>query len=470
MRQLVLALTPSLMSAVVERNEFGFDAYLAALDRLPVPSAVDVTSVMIEIVRAQQGIEATELDQHVTGRLGMPADDPVTETLLDTVSDHVIGPGGPLEMLAGDRVLHVESLTEGIVLTHRLSGDERTFGMLDVGVDLAGFWRCDELRLATGDELDIVDGAWVGPQDWLAGYPDGAVLAVRVAGGVVTITVLDAAPPAASELVTRLRAVYDDEVAEPWLPVSVEELVFGVLLDNRAAFAEPAAPLAELLDTASLQIRGTKVAHEESVWDSAQRLERIHRVIDELGAGDRARAALRALSLIDEGVPDRSTAREVLELLYDPAVLEVVPTELLGKQDDPELLAATGALVERLLAAATKPAHQAVARWLAALVAERRGQVIDGEAHLRMAVRADPGWPCAADRMAWYTSDSGNAAEALAIWRGLERDGLALLAYVADLHQPPVIVGPDGQVLELPPPTSAPPPLPPASPELKQAR
>ena len=50
-----------------------------------------------------------------------------------------------------------------------------------------------------------------------------------------------------------------------------------------------------------------------------------------------------------------------------------------------------------------------------------------------------------------------------------QRDGLALLTYVADLRQPPVIVGPEGEVIELPPPISPPPPLPSASPELEQA-
>jgi hypothetical protein len=38
MRQLVLALTPSLMNTVVGGAEFDLDAYLAALKRLPIPS------------------------------------------------------------------------------------------------------------------------------------------------------------------------------------------------------------------------------------------------------------------------------------------------------------------------------------------------------------------------------------------------------------------------------------------------
>ncbi len=419
MRQLVLALTPSVRNVVVERNKFDLDTYLAALEQLPVPAVADVISVMIEIARAQQGITLAELDQQVTGQFGILTDDLVTEALLDKASGYGIGPDAALEIVGGDRVLHVESLTDGIVLTHRLSADERTSGMLAVGGDRAGFRRGKQLRLPGGHELDVVDGGWLGPDGWLAGYPDSAVLAVRVDGGVVTITGLDAAPPAMGELVTQLRAFYDNEVADPGLPVTAEELVLGVLLDHRAAFAKPTAPLTELIDAAGLDRRGTLVAHEQSVWDYAELVERTHRVLDELGTTERARAALRALDLIDDGVPDQAAAREVLDLLYDPAVLYVVPTELLGRHDDPTLVDATGTLVEQLLAAATKPAHQAVAHWLAALVAERRGQVLEAESHLRTAVRVDPGWPCAADRLAWYLSDRGHGTEALAIWRGL---------------------------------------------------
>lgn len=62
--------------SVVGETEFDMDAYLVALERLPIPS-----------------------------------DDPVIEVLLDQVFGHLISPNGPLEMLAGGprracRVVH----------------------------------------------------------------------------------------------------------------------------------------------------------------------------------------------------------------------------------------------------------------------------------------------------------------------------------------------------------------------------
>jgi hypothetical protein len=65
------------------------------------------------------------------------------------------------------------------------------------------------------------------------------------------------------------------------------------------------APLTELLAASGLQTRGMRVAHEQSLWDNAGQVERTYRVIDELGPDGCSRAAIRALSLIDGGVPDR---------------------------------------------------------------------------------------------------------------------------------------------------------------------
>ncbi len=379
-----------------------------------------VERAMLDIVSGRRSIEADELNELVAQRLGVEADDPVIEVLFDRVFDHLISPDGPLEILPGDIVVHVESLTAGIVATHRLSDAERRSGVLAVGVDLAGFRRRTELKLADGaGAITVTEHEWTGPDGWLAGVPAGALLAVRVADAVVTITPLDDDPAVATELVALIRSVYDDAVAEPGLPVPAEALVLGALLRDPAAFAVPTAALSELLDAAGLHTRGTDVAHESSLWDERERFRRGCRLLDQLGLGHCGRTALHVLDLIDDGVPDPHTAREVLDGLHDPAVLEVVPNELLGLDDDPDRLRETGALAQRLLAAASRPAQQAVAHWLAALVAERRLEVLDAESHLRAAVRVDPGWPCAADRLAWYHSDRGDAVAALTLWHGL---------------------------------------------------
>lgn len=410
MRQLVLALVPSLVAVVVDGEEFDLDGYLAALHRLPLPSVTECEQAMLDIVRERQPIGMEALDELVAARLGLPTDDPVAEMLLGRVGDGLIHCDGPLELLVDDLVVHVGSLIEPIVLTHRLTADERSSGVLPLGIDLAGFRRCTGLRLPDGDPLADVDGTWVGPSGWLADFPAGEPIAVRVgAAGVVTPTV--PGPPAPGP-VDELRVSYDAEIAEAGLPIPAEELLLGVLSLHRAAFSQPVAPLSELLAAAGLQTRDTDVAHDQAVWDRAERLA-------EVGVGFRGEAATHALRLIEGGPAGPDAARQVLDALYDPVVLGTVSGVLFGTSDDRDRVTSTGTLADRLLAAARVPHQHAVAHALAALVGERRGDLADAESHLRDAVRADPAWPCGVDRLAWYCSDRGDAAQALSLWRSI---------------------------------------------------
>ena len=424
LHQLVLALRGPLLEVLQEETGFDRDVYLAALDWLPVPSGEEIVNAVLGTIAAHQPIILDDLDRLVAERLGVQVDDSPFDDLTDRVVDHLLeDSGGPITMLAGDLLVHVESSTAGIVLTHRLSETERDTGVLDASVDLVGFGRRQQLRLPGGDEVERVlpdPSAWVGPPGWLGRFPAGALLAVRIGGdGTAQFTTVDQQPAASDELASLLRAVYDDAVAEPWLPVEAEKLVLSMLARDPRAFAEPAAPLTELAVAAGLECRGRFFAHEESVWQSERTAQRDWRVLDRLGTGPQALTAMRVLNLLEDSPLDTASAREVLAGLYDPDVLGVVPDELLGVADDPELLTRTAALTDRLLAVASKPDEQAVAHWLTAVVAERRGEVLDAESHLRAAVRADPGWGCAVDRLAWYESDRGDAVAALTRWQQL---------------------------------------------------
>lgn len=420
--QLVLAFTPQLMSALQDHQPFDRQDYVSALDRLPLPRAEDCERTLLEVARRRPSIPVAELDELVAARLGLSADDPVAELLLDQVSEHVIDPDGPLELLAGDRVVHVEALTDGIVLTHRLAEPERATGVLPIGVDLSGFRRRRTLNLPDGETITVTDESWTGPPGWLAGIPADSLLAIRIDGGVLSLTALEVAPTADPDLVALLRAGYDEAVDEPWLPVPVEELVLHARLLEPTVFSTAQAPLTQLLDAAGLEVRGTEVAHEESVWQSVAKVHRTARLLNQLGSGELTSTVVHVLDLTDTlgaGPPDAGTARHVLDDLYDPAVLEIVANELLGLDDDPGRLRTTGALAERLLSAASRPAQRAVAHWLTAVVAEREGRVAAAETELRAAVRLDPGWLCAADRLAWCCSDRGDVAAALTLWRGI---------------------------------------------------
>ncbi|WP_147262035.1 SEC-C domain-containing protein [Blastococcus sp. TF02A-26] len=441
-RQLRLALSAEVLAAVGDDAEFDRQSYVAALGRLPLPSGARVEAAIIEVVGERQPVAADEVDRMVAERLGLSVDDPLTETLLDRVSDHLLDEDGPVALLAGDLMVHVPSLVENVVLTHRLTEDEQRTGVL-AAADLPGLDRLRPLQLDGSRVHDYrgEDGIrrWWGPEGWLAAAAPGSLLAVQVrSDGAVERTVLTEQPEAEPALVAAIRAAYDATVEEPWLPVAFEELLLAVLAADRGAFTRPAPPLSELAAAAGLEQRGDYLAHEESVWEQARLADRSRRVFDRLGTGAMALSALRALTLIDTGLPDASAAHELLELLYDLAVLEVVADELFGTDDDPMRVAECAALAGRLTARASRPRERAVAHWLAAVAAERRGAVEEAESLLRSAVRADPGWPAAEDRLAWYEFDRGHAAAAAAGWRrlGLTAEDSADLAMAEQFETP----------------------------------
>lgn len=418
MRQLVLTFTPTVMAALDEEKPFQDGDYLSALKRLPLPSARQVEQALVEIVHARRAVSFDELDALVGERLGVSVDDPVIELLLDRVEQHVIDRHGPLDLLADDSVVHVESLTDGLVLTHELTPAERASGVLPLSVDLLGFRRRDEVALADGAAVDVTEEGWAGPTGWLSHIPPYGVVAAQVHDGRVSCTHVPEPPKVDHALVALVRSAYDAAVAEPWLPVSVEELILQVRVMDATAFATPTAPVSTLLAAAGLEVRGTEVAHEDSVWQNATKVTRLYRLMDQLDS-ELAREVIEVLDRLDEEQLDAADARRALDVLHDPVVLDVVADELLGDDDDPQQLSHAAALVSRLLSAASRPAHHAVAHWLTALVAEREERIDDAEASLRTAVRADPSWGPAVDRLAWYSSDRGDAETALNLWRGI---------------------------------------------------
>jgi hypothetical protein len=96
------------------------------------------------------------------------------------------------------------------------------------------------------------------------------------------------------------------------------------------------------------------------------------------------------ITALDAEPPTPSGLVDLLRAVYDD---ELAQTGLL-----------TG-LVDRLIAAADQPPRVAVARWLAAVAAERDARVLDAEAHLRSAVRHGGGWAPAERRLADYRLD-----------------------------------------------------------------
>ncbi|GAA1290164.1 hypothetical protein GCM10009609_67450 [Pseudonocardia aurantiaca] len=380
-----------------------------------------------DVARERVAVPAEEMVRLVAVRLGLDPDDPGSGQLVEEVESDLIGDlAAPVTILVPDVVVHAPALTDGIVLTHRLSAAELADEHLDLDTDLAGFLRYPEPHVAAGtmhvDEADEDEPArWGGPQGWLAGLPAGALLAVRATqDGAVTMSVLETEPSAAPELVAALRAIYEAELDDHGLPVPAETLVLGLQHRDRTTFAEPRPPFTELAVAAGLLRRGDEFAHDELVWTRAEESDRAFRLVTRVGTVEQGEAALRAFALLADP-RDPAALREALGLMEDPEVLASVVEELLREPDDDgERLAAALVLADRLIAAAGRSPREAVARWVAAAAAERAGRVLDAESHLRAAALAAEGWPLVEDRLAWYESDRGDAAAAVARWLAIE--------------------------------------------------
>jgi len=426
LRGLALVLTGQLHAAMQEGHHFDPDAYAAALAHLPLPPASAVTDAMVEVVVEHQALTIDEVEIAAMARLGLPTHIEPFRTLVDRVSDRVIMEGErDLELLAGDRVVHRPTLCTGLVLTHRLSDLEHDIDCLTVTVDLAGFARAPgPLRTLTGDELEpfsVEPGhvAWHGPEGWLNEFAVDSLLTVRLDADVVSIEALDREPSLEPELVDRVRAVYDAEVADGWMPVSAEEIILGLLADDRDLFGRPRAPLGALCEAAGLEQNGAFFAHEASVWDERERARRIHRVMSRLDDPDDRRAALGVLESFDEGIDDPAELSKAADTCASPEILEVVADELFGDDHDPDRLADAATFARRLLEAASRPRQIAAARWLAAVAEEHGGDPFAALAQLELAVEADGEWGPGVDRLAWYRSDRGDAAGAARLWRRL---------------------------------------------------
>ena len=402
----------------------GLDAgtYEAALGQLPLPSPAEIETAALAVLAGPIPVSADDLDAGVLARLGRTDADALVVLIVDRVLDRLMDDDGPVALLAGDRVVDVGAITAAIVLTHRLTQAERDHDVLALSFDLAGFARRADPHLTDGSPLltigdELGDLAWHGPPGWLRIYEPGTMLAVRAdPAGLVSLDGLAEEPrPEDTELIARLRAAYDDAVAEPWLPVAAEDLILGVLVGDPEAFNRPRPPLDDLCGAAGLERRGRYVAHDDSVWGTQRRLWRLHRIFDAFAPDDgtRGRATLGVLDTAEADDPSTDDLRRALAELLDPAVAEVVLEELAADEES------AGRFSQALLDAATTSRQVGVARWVAGVVAEGAGDVEVAEAHLHLGLEADPSSAALVERCAWYASDRGRAQEAVMLWHGL---------------------------------------------------
>lgn len=323
------------------------------------------------------------------------------------------------------------SLTDGMVLTHRLTAEDVEQGSVPVIPDLVVLdWDArDGVELATGGWVRHASGAshepgedfsvLLGPEGWLDSFGAGDLVAFTRTGATVALTAV-AGPVGDEREVALLGAA-----AAGRIPPGGGEEALPVVLDAMAAdtgaFRRPLRPLGELLEAAGLERRGFSFGPAGEPWRSAGQLHRerrfenaaatwgldpccmkeLVRVVDGFGA-----FAGRAGGGVDMAAMAKALAHGAVADAFAEMVL---PGGGRGSTD-------VAGFAEAVVAGTT--ARRGVpARLLSAIEADRRGDVRAAESMLADALRADPGYGPAALRLADYAVDRGDLDRALALLR-----------------------------------------------------
>ena len=425
--QLTMAFTAAIEESFKEDgDDFDEGRYVALLDTLPLPDEAQIAAAVVGAVRSSPLLIGAETLADATVEVLDCADNVMTRSLVAYVIEDLLDED-VLAYLPSDKLVHVGDLCEGIVLTRRLTAAERELGVLDASFDLAALTPVDvELHLPDGmviEERPSVDGqvGWHGPAGWLEDFIGETLLSVRVDGdGTVHVLPAGEVVPLPG-LVARVRAAYDTALAGAGLPVEALDLVLMLLAEERDTFSTAQLPLSELCEAAGLEVRGDSAAHDEATWEAYADLGLAARLAQRLDDEDDRDDVRRVVGLAAErsGWDDRDRLGHAVGVVADEDLAEVVADEL-APPDGISRIEERRAFCDALRAAARRPEERAGAGWLAAVVAERDGDLVAAEDHLAVAVDADPEWEPAVERAAWYASDRGDASRALRLWRRLE--------------------------------------------------
>jgi tetratricopeptide (TPR) repeat protein len=392
-----------------------------------------VTDPVARILVEQGPLHLEELE-----RLLEEADASVTQLSLDM--DY------PAVQLVDDRWAWQPALVIGRVFTHRLATHEVIHDVLDATADLdpiADLFEHEQFqRLADGSPVRLVVADFddqlledrgfplelasetnlVLPPGTLAalGVSEGDLVGLRLTDqGWALETVSSVSDPAVKD---RLAALLPSDK-----PTLISEAVLTLCVQDPAAFAEPTAPLSEIIDDGPFQRSGVSIAPTGFDF-AAWRFELdVASIADTHGLSrDHAVALQTLISVLDRVAPEEGFPGDLVPTLAEAgAALEnpLVADALVEETVDAETcLPQALELLARELESVVPRSAQAAARWLRATAAERAGDIATAERELEAAESMDSEWPLTLIDLARIASDRGDAERALAL---LRRSGAA---------------------------------------------
>jgi SEC-C motif len=409
------------------------DRYLAALDALPLPTFDEVEEILITVVANTQGITIADARAAVVEQIGTTSEalDNVIDEVIDAMSDD-----GGLLILPTDRLVVPRQLFAGSIATHVLTEVDIEFGLILIGPDFAvcagysPYGRRLDVSAFTAGDLVAVTAPLLPPP-----------LGERFTDAF-TIERVEANPASDPVLGEALQQVFVDKGGDVGLPMGCSELAAAVAVSQPGIFGEILPPLSTSLAAAGLEQRDTSVSSGPNAWRNLRQLRRFAAVVatDALDDKQLATVGMVLQAAGDVEMINELYFRSLCSILDDETSGPIVLDALIdpdGFETDEEEDEIRGFAVN-LLQRARRSGEKFWAHWIAMTLDEAVDDPVAAEQHLFAAADAGPTYAMAVDRLGWYASDRGDAAEAARQWRKLGSMGSASgeLAVVESFAKP----------------------------------
>lgn len=343
----------------------------------------------------------------------------------ETLMDIIESPGLIRVGEHADLVVRTSELLEGLVLTHRLTGEELQRGMVEVEPDLGEVATAASLTLSQGGLLDVhydwgdtedyhPGGSLVGPNGWLTRFTPGDLLAFRLRRGGLELMVVADPGPGHTEQQALLRAFDEALAGRQMVGIHTSLLVDEALMADRTLFRAPVLPVSELLEAAGLEVRDGWSGRRGEDWEPAwviHRIDEAARFAHERELDDCCVSGF--VTVVGYTLGRGMAPGEVNAALSHGEVADTFVDWWLD----------TWAIESPRFARTLQPLltesgrDQAGARYLMAVHHDSRGEALAAESQLEGAIQANPGYRPALWMLAGYAADRGDAGRAVALWR-----------------------------------------------------
>ncbi|MBD0322411.1 MAG: SEC-C domain-containing protein [Aldersonia sp.] len=378
-------------------------------------------------------------DEHWAARLAEAGHGTVAEMgeFVESLDEPVVG------FLPEGRNVALDTLLDGRVFTHRLREIEVATNVVDVANDLDALvslvdsgWSDAQIAVRGYDDAEfesrgIIDPGFpehtglLLPLGTLRAYAAGDVVGFRVAGERLEVSAVSIGT-APQDLGSRIDAIVGDTA------VPVGTAVHELLARDSELFAEPLAPLSELLPAVGMAVGEELVARAGFDFGEFRKLKAATIIAEhyQLDFAE-ADAVVEFESLVDlaaEGDPAAlaeaiaAHSDRLSNLAGEQAA--AVALESASLYGDFEYVRVAALALSRRGPRRCRPA----AHWLAGAAADRLGHPEEAERHYEDALLVDAGFGLALEELAEFASDRGDAERALSLLDRSE-DGREHLLY-----------------------------------------